>query len=330
MGLGVTPSVWISSAKALQVGSIGAVVTDGTAFTIKNNTYKNSGGNDVYLTNGYASQYYQFESKHVWNTAASGTAGNAISFTQAMTLDASGRLGIGRTSVGAQLDVLGAASTSAMRIVGNSGASVYVDLSGGGDNYYDATNNIFRNASGTERARIDTSGNLLVGTSSLAGTGPANGVRGLYVLTSQNGIAVKTTASANSYECYSGLRNSTVGNVASWWYNESTLVGTISISSTATLYNTASDQRLKENIVDAESASSLIDSLKVRQFDWKTDNSHQRYGFVAQELVTVAPEAVYQPANEDDMMAVDYSKLVPMLVKEIQSLRQRVAQLESN
>jgi hypothetical protein len=46
--------------------------------------------------------------------------------------------------------------------------------------------------------------------------------------------------------------------------------------------------------------------------------------------VQVAPEAVHQPADPEDMMAVDYSKLVPMLVKEIQSLRQRVAQLESN
>jgi len=46
--------------------------------------------------------------------------------------------------------------------------------------------------------------------------------------------------------------------------------------------------------------------------------------------VTVVPEAVYQPEDAEQMMAVDYSKLVPMLVKEIQSLRVRVAQLESN
>jgi hypothetical protein len=103
-------------------------------------------------------------------------------------------------------------------------------------------------------------------------------------------------------------------------------IGSITQSgTTAVLYNTTSDQRLKENIQDADSASSLIDSLQVRQFDWKSDNSHQRYGFVAQELVTVAPEAVHQPEDTEEMMAVDYSKLVPMLVKEIQSLRQRLA-----
>jgi hypothetical protein len=51
---------------------------------------------------------------------------------------------------------------------------------------------------------------------------------------------------------------------------------------------------------------------------------------IAQELQTVAPEAVSTPENSDDMMGVDYSKLVPMLVKEIQSLRARVAQLEND
>ena len=112
------------------------------------------------------------------------------------------------------------------------------------------------------------------------------------------------------------------------FFRSGTQVGSISVTTTATAYNTSSDQRLKENIADADSASSLIDSLQVRKFDWKADGSHQRYGFVAQELVTVAPEAVHQPADTEEMMAVDYSKLVPMLVKEIQSLRARVAALE--
>jgi hypothetical protein len=100
-------------------------------------------------------------------------------------------------------------------------------------------------------------------------------------------------------------------------------------TTTATAYNTSSDQRLKENIVNAPEFGSVIDAIQVRSFDWKTDQTHQRAGFIAQELVSVAPEAVYQPDDSDEMMAVDYSKLVPMLVKEIQSLRARVAALES-
>ena len=51
---------------------------------------------------------------------------------------------------------------------------------------------------------------------------------------------------------------------------------------------------------------------------------------VAQELQAVAPEAVSASEDPDEMLGVDYSKLVPMLVKEIQSLRARVAQLENN
>ena len=112
------------------------------------------------------------------------------------------------------------------------------------------------------------------------------------------------------------------------FYGNGNQVGTITVSTSATAYNTSSDQRLKENIVDAPSSSDAIDAIQVRSFDWKADGEHQRYGMVAQELQPVAPEAVSAPENPDEMMGVDYSKLVPMLIKEIQSLRQRVAQLE--
>ena len=49
---------------------------------------------------------------------------------------------------------------------------------------------------------------------------------------------------------------------------------------------------------------------------------------IAQELLESAPEVVHQPEDPEEMMGVDYSKLVPMMLKEIQSLRARVAQLE--
>ena len=114
------------------------------------------------------------------------------------------------------------------------------------------------------------------------------------------------------------------------FYNPNGQVGTISTNASATAYNTSSDQRLKENIADADDAGSKVDAIQVRQFDWKADGSHQDYGMIAQELAVVAPEAVSVPENPEDMMGVDYSKLVPMLIKEIQSLRNRVATLEGN
>jgi hypothetical protein len=136
----------------------------------------------------------------------------------------------------------------------------------------------------------------------------------------------KVTAERTNGVC-AEFRRSNNGHAVQFFHSGS-LVGSVAVTSTATAYNTSSDQRLKENIADADDAGSKVDAIQVRKFDWKADGSHQDYGMVAQELNTVAPEAVTEGDTEEDMMSVDYSKLVPMMLKEIQSLRARVAQLE--
>ena len=102
LGLGVTPSAWYVSEgyKALQVGNASLFGRNSTnsELYLSSNTFDNSNGNPTYITSDFATRYYQNDGLHAWLTAPSGTAGNAISFTQAMTLDASGRLGIGSTS----------------------------------------------------------------------------------------------------------------------------------------------------------------------------------------------------------------------------------------
>jgi len=163
---------------------------------------------------------------------------------------------------------------------------------------------------GTEAARIDSSGNLLVGKSSQVSAGRF----GVQYDSGQHGIGIDQDFSGSGT-----LINFLVQNSA---------IGSIQTNGTTTSYVTSSDERLKENITDANDAGDKIDAIKVRQYDWKTDGSHQDYGMVAQELMTVAPEAVSGDPESDDMMGVDYSKLVPMMLKEIQSLRARVAQLE--
>ena len=70
--------------------------------------------------------------------------------------------------------------------------------------------------------------------------------------------------------------------------------------------------------------------MQVRQFDWTEDGSHQDYGMIAQELKAIEPLAVSGSEDGEEMMGVDYSKLVPMLIKEIQELRGRVAALEAS
>ena len=103
---------------------------------------------------------------------------------------------------------------------------------------------------------------------------------------------------------------------------------TITGSCTATSFPTSSDARLKENIEDADDSGTAIDSLLVRQFDWKSNGKHEDYGMIAQEVIHTCPNAVSVPQKDGEMMGIDYSKMVPLLLKEIQELRKRVKKLE--
>jgi hypothetical protein len=103
LGVGVTPSAWNSSYKAIEFGSGNALMSSssgyGQAFYLNNAVY-NTSGNYVYKNTQAAGMYQQNQGAHQWYTAPSGTAGNAITWTQAMTLDASGNLLVGTTTNG--------------------------------------------------------------------------------------------------------------------------------------------------------------------------------------------------------------------------------------
>lgn len=100
LGIGVTPSAWSSSFKALQIGNQALWSVAGGNGYLSNNTTFNTSNAYVYRNNGFATEYIQsaINGVHAWFIAPSGTAGNAITFTQAMTLDASGNLLVGQTS----------------------------------------------------------------------------------------------------------------------------------------------------------------------------------------------------------------------------------------
>jgi hypothetical protein len=238
-----------------------------------------------------------------------------------LRIDASGNVGIGISSPTQKLDV-----SDVSRYTFNVGNSytLQTSLNAGGsavaDSYINAAQHIFQ-TSATERMRIDSSGNLLVGTTD----------ENVFDNTSGNGSVLRSSGdvqiAVDSGETMYLNRMGSDGRIVNF-RKAGVFVAGIDVTSTTVTYNTSSDQRLKENITDANDAGSKIDAIQVRQYDWKADGSHQDYGMVAQELQLVAPEAVSGDADSEEMMGVDYSKLVPMLIKEIQSLRNRVAQLE--
>ena len=250
--------------------------------------------------------------------------------TDTLYVDSAGnRVGIGTSSPSGALHVSGGISrftnttTNWLDIDASSGAGNDVKLSNRFNSLIFSANSgagaptIRFNTNGSEAMRIDSSGNVLVGKTS----------------SDQNTAGHQIFSSGTAWHTADGtfplfLNRTTNDGELVRFRQDGVTVGTISVSGSTTSYNTTSDERLKENITDADDASAVIDGIQVRQFDWKADGEHQRYGMIAQELDTVAPEAVTKGETEDDMWAVDYSKLVPMLVKEIQDLRKRVAELE--
>jgi hypothetical protein len=108
LGLGVTPSAWASGWRALQLVNGSSLVNNGaTNYTgIFQNAFYD-GSNNRYLSSTFALKYELVNGTHAWFNSGAGTAGNAISFTQAMTLDASGRLLVGGTSAVGRLGVWG-------------------------------------------------------------------------------------------------------------------------------------------------------------------------------------------------------------------------------
>jgi hypothetical protein len=103
-------------------------------------------------------------------------------------------------------------------------------------------------------------------------------------------------------------------------------VGTISFTSSATAFNTTSDYRLKEDLQDFKGLE-MVSKIPVYDYKWKAEDSRS-YGVMAHELAEVLPDAVTGDKDAKEMQGVDYSKIVPLLVKSIQELSAKLEALE--
>lgn len=171
----------------------------------------------------------------------------------------------------------------------------------------------------TERTRVIPEGfgvNITVAKTSVSDTG-------LGVFASVNGLLW-----ANREDAVTAIlkRSGTDGAVMQFG-KTTTAVGSISVTATATSYNTSSDGRLKTDFQPI--SADLIDQVDVYDHAWK-DKTERAHGVIAQDLFEVFPQAVTKGENPDDMWSVDYSKLVPILIASIKDLRARLAQVEAS
>lgn len=244
----------------------------------------------------------------------------AVSKVRLSILGASGNTGFGTPAPTAALHAYRSTAVEVSAMAQNSAgyAKYGVDTSGVGQ-LVAGSWNVYANTT-TLAVAVDTSGRVAINRNSASFS---------------TGTARTAIAYPGNTDWALGLRDtsaqSTVYPIVFLNSSEG-IAGSVAMTATSTSYNTSSDERLKENIEDAADPGAVIDAIQIRQFDWIATGEHQDYGVVAQELEQVyppaVPEATVGPDGEEMYRGVDYSKLVPLLVKEVQLLRARVAQLE--
>jgi hypothetical protein len=348
LGLGVTPYAW-TGGRAFDLQLYGTLNTwdDGVlSMTQLGTNYYQVGSTFNYKVTSSASMYRQRGNVHSWFNAPSGTINTAITFTQAMTLDASGNLGVGTTSPSQRIHASAAdprallASTgtghSAWQCQNTSGSSYFGRDNAGGSFfgtsnatvvYSSSADPIIFYTNATERARIDSSGNLLVGKTTTADTTVgfsvigAGGTQAGCVTSTLSGNT-NTNTTMQVYSTGAGAYRFYVG-----------MAGTIFATSTS--ISAISDQRLKENVRDLDTGLDSIMALQPRRFDWKEGKGQDKKdvaGFIAQEFETVFPECVgTSKAGEDgiEYKNINHETLIPTLVKAIQEQQTLIQSLKA-
>jgi hypothetical protein len=265
------------------------------------------------------------------NTGIFFPAADTIAFSEggaeAMRIDSSGNVGIGTSSPAVPLDVVGAQ----IRVSSSSFLGVrqtFTSTATNGRTYQIGCNfntgtgefAIFDSTASAERMRIDSSGNLLVGTTNASQTA---------------GLGIKMIANATG-QFFASVTDQTTNNGQTNYHLYSTGAAAYrfyvgaggTIFATSTTISSLSDQRHKENIRDLNVGLTEIMALKPRLFDWKegkgADTKNAR-GFIAQEFETVFPDLIDEwkdpaPEGEDPYKSVR-AELIPVLVKAIQELK---------
>ena len=301
VGIGVTPGTYLSSIRALRIGQ-GASFS---AFTNSLNTYVSSNvrvdasGNNKAIVTGESAQYRQSDGTHIWYNAASVSAGATSTLTERMRIDSSGNVGIGTDSPNPfgwgnkhlTLTTTGINQYVALDIIGTGNAAGAI-LFGGGDGSGSGTN--------IGRAQISAlDGSNLVFATNGSNSGASFNER---MRISSGGLITMNNLGGYSF-ANSDVRYSTI---------------------TKELYYQTSSKRYKTDIVNLENSLDKINSLRpVRYKDINTETL--ACGLIAEEVVETIPEVVFKKEiegfDEPQIEGLNYSDLVPFLIKSIQELK---------
>jgi len=277
------------------------------------------------------------------NRVGVGTASPSNPFqvgTSDLIVDSSGNLGIGTSSPSAKATIKTASNeedallieqsdgtdVGSLRInngafiIKGKNASQPIQLQthdGNEDIEVDPDGFIKMETAGSERLRIDSSGNLLVGTTSTGG-----------------GRCVLETTSTNQLV----LSNKDTGadaQYAAYFLRNNSIVGSIQTSNTSSSFVTSSDHRLKENVTDVTDGITRVKQLEPKRFNFIADPDKTVDGFLAHQAQAVVPEAVTGTHNEVDddgnavMQGIDQSKLVPLLTAALKEAITKIETLEA-
>jgi hypothetical protein len=264
-------------------------------------------------------------------------APNLVTFltgdTERMRVTSAGNVGIANTSPTEKLHVTGNiklsgfvdADTSFRGQASDSAAAPSYTWTG------DTNTGMFRPAAdtlafsegGSERMRIDSDGNVLIGTTSDITIGS----------TTTAGFSFKTDTNAlhgsRSGGAALNLQRTTSNGEVALFFRQTTGVGNISVTTTATAFNTSSDYRLKQNVEPMVGGLAKLAALAPKTFEFKAEPDVKVDGFIAHEVQAVVPQAVTGEKDGNEMQGLDHSKLVPVLVAAVQELSAKVAALEA-
>jgi hypothetical protein len=239
------------------------------------------------------------------------TLGLSTNGTNAMYIDASQNVGIGTTSPGAKFGV----SDGAVTLITSPYAAGTTGYFGTSTNHPLAilTNN-------TERMRIDSSGNLLVGATSQLISGTKLNVSG------STGVSVGVVSLNNLSFPSRKWSTGPDANGSFIVFNDASAGMYMAYGNTA--WTSSSDERLKTDLIPIENAASKVSLLRAVTGRFKTDEEGKSRSFlIAQDVQAVLPEAV--DATNPDKLGVQYTEVIPLLVAAIKELSAEVEALKS-